>query len=176
MRYEHLVQINDPARPDIRCLDRSHLWRGLMLRAARPELFDLTIDTTRVLEESESHQLREVCRGSSTATERVQLFPQEAIELTAGADTVFAGSVLTLRIEEPVPGALFVRFTYALRGSGVPEDDAERHALRQAYYYSDTFAPWRKMRRLSRTASPPHRQRHKAAPPATGSRAATREH
>lgn len=137
MRYEHLVQINDPARPDIQPLDRSQLWRGLVLRAARPELFDLTIDAIRVLEESESHQLREVHRGSSSATERVRLFPQEAVELTAGADTVFAGSVLALRIEEPVPGALFVRFVYALNGSGVPEDDAERRALRQAYYYAD---------------------------------------
>jgi len=137
MRYEHLVQINVPGQPNIRRLDRTQLWAGLVLRAARPELFDLTIDTTRVLEESASHQLREVRRGSSTATERVQLFPKEAIELTAGADTVFAGSVLTLRIEEPVPGALFVRFIYALRGSGIPDDDAERRALRQAYYYSD---------------------------------------
>jgi acetylaranotin biosynthesis cluster protein L len=137
VRYEHLVQINDPARPDIRHLNRAQLWQGLMLRAARPELFDLTIDTTRVLEETESHQVREVCRGSSTATERVQLFPPEAIELTADPDTVFAGSVLTLRIEEPVAGALFVRFIYSLRGSGVPEDAAEQQALRQAYYFSD---------------------------------------
>jgi hypothetical protein len=136
VRYEHLVQVNDLQRPDIRPISRSQLWRGLLLRAARPELFDPSIDATRVLEESEQHVLRELCRGPSTSTERVRLIPEETIEFTAEAGTPLAGSMLTLRIEEPAPSALFVRFAYDLRGPGVPEDDAERRALRHAYYYS----------------------------------------
>ena len=63
MRYEHLVQIDDPSRPGIRRLDRVHPWPCLLLRAARPELLDLPIDTTRVLEESDALELNPSTSG-----------------------------------------------------------------------------------------------------------------
>jgi hypothetical protein len=78
-----------------------------------------------------------VRRGAVTLTEKVRLIPEEAVEFAAQAGTALAGSTLTMRIEEPVPGALFMRFVYELKGTGIPEDDAEQRALRQAYYYAD---------------------------------------
>ena len=33
MRYEHLVQINDPLMPLLDTLTRNQLWQGLVLRA-----------------------------------------------------------------------------------------------------------------------------------------------
>ena len=137
MRYEHLVQINEPARPDIRPLSRTELWRGLVLRAARPELFDSSVDGTSTLEESETSQLREVRRSGRSVTERVELTPESLVAITAVSGSDLDGSRLEIRIEEPAPGALFVRFTYALSGAAVPTDEGERQALRQAYYFAD---------------------------------------
>lgn len=137
MRYEHLVQVNDSTRPDIRPLTRTELWRGLLLRAARPELFDTSIDATTTLEESATSLLREVRRAQRCLTERVELTPETMVTITAVGGSDLAGSHLEMRIEEPAPGALFVRFTYALRGPAVPTDDGERQALKQAYYFAD---------------------------------------
>jgi hypothetical protein len=137
VRYEHLVQINDPTRPDIRPLTRTELWRGLLLRAARPELFDTGIDATTTLEESETSQLREVRRAQRRLIERVELTPESLVAITAVGGSDLSGSRLEMRIEEPAPGALFVRFTYALSGPAVPTDEGERRALTQAYYFAD---------------------------------------
>jgi hypothetical protein len=137
VRYEHLVQINDLARGDIALLTRSELWRGLVLRAARPELFDDSIDESRALSEDATQLVREVRRGEAIIRERVDLVPEDLVTLTVLDGTGLAGSALSYRIEEPAPGALFVRFAYELRGEGVPDAEPERQALRQAYYYAD---------------------------------------
>ena len=137
MRYEHLVQINDLEQTELPLLERSQLWLGLVTRAERPELFDPTIDATELLHR-EQHSLQLSCRRASRITlESVRLVPEDSIEVTVGAGSGFAGSRLTVRIEEPAPHALFLRFVYELRGPEVPEDEAERRALRQAYFFAD---------------------------------------
>jgi hypothetical protein len=133
LRYEHLIRINDGGEPSIAVLSRAELWRGIVLRAARPELFDAGIDETRMLSETRSQMVREVRRGSAVVAET-------AVTLTVVSGTSLAGSTLELRIEEPAPAALFVRFIYELRGADVPEAEAERQALKQAYYFADIEA------------------------------------
>ncbi len=140
LRYEHLIRINDGGEPSIAVLSRAELWRGIVLRAARPELFDAGIDETRMLSETRSQMVREVRRGSAVVTERVDLVAETAATLTVVSGTSLAGSTLELRIEEPAPAALFVRFIYELRGADVPEAEAERQALKQAYYFADIEA------------------------------------
>jgi hypothetical protein len=137
VRYEHLVQINDLGQPDIPVLERGQLWFGLLARAERPVLFDATIDGTRLLRREGDVLERELARGSSTTRETVSLRPEESIEIGVGAGTGFAGSSLTIAIEKPAPQALFLRFTYELRGPAVPVDEAEQRALRQAYYFAN---------------------------------------
>ena len=137
VRYEHLVQINDLERPDIPVLERSGLWLGLVARVERPALFDATVDATRELGRNGSRLERDVKRGASTTRETVTLRPGESIEIRIGAGTDFDGSALTVAIEEPAPRALFLRFTYELRGPAVPVDEAERRVLRQAYYHAN---------------------------------------
>jgi hypothetical protein len=137
VRYEHLVQINDLEQPDLPVLERAQLWFGLLARAERPALFDATVDGARVLRRDANGLERELSRGSSTTRESVRLRPDESIEIGVGAGTDFAGSRLTIAIEEPLPRALFLRFTYELQGPAVPADEAERRALRQAYYFAN---------------------------------------
>ena len=137
MRYEHLVQINDLARPDIPRLERNALWLGLVERAERPALFDPTVDATRELGRDGSRLEREVQRGAATICETVTLQDGESLAIAIGAGSAFAGSTRCIAIEEPAPRALFLRFTYELRGPPVPGDEREQHALRQAYYHAD---------------------------------------
>lgn len=137
MRYEHLVQINDLGRPDLPMLARSQLWFGLLARAERPEFFDATIEATRLLGRDGGALDRELTRGSAMTRETVRLSPGESIEIGIGAGTDFAGSTLRIAIEEPAPAALFLRFTYELRGAAVPAEEGERRAVRQAYYFAD---------------------------------------
>ena len=137
MRYEHLVQINDLERPEIPVLERAQLWFGLVARAERPAMFDPTVDGTRVLSRDGNVLERELSRGPSTTRETVCLRPEESIEIGIGAGTDFAGSLLTIAIEEPLPQALFLRFTYELRGPAAPTDEAEQRALKQAYYFAN---------------------------------------
>jgi hypothetical protein len=137
MRYEHLVQINDLARPDLPVLERAQLWLGLLARAERPALFDPSIDSTRVLRRDGPQLERELVRGSLTTRETVRMAADSSIEIDIGGGADFEGSVLRISIEEPQPQALFLRFVYQLVGPAVPVDEGEQRALRQAYYYSD---------------------------------------
>jgi hypothetical protein len=47
LRFEHLVEINDPANPTLEPLTADQLWQGLVLRAESPELFMLGLDGPR---------------------------------------------------------------------------------------------------------------------------------
>ena len=52
MKFEHLIEINDPLNPLMDTLTREQLWRGLVLHAESPKLFvphldECTIDRTR---------------------------------------------------------------------------------------------------------------------------------
>ena len=48
MRFEHLVQINDPLNPLIDPLTRDQLWRGLMRYIETPVAFVEGLDSGRV--------------------------------------------------------------------------------------------------------------------------------
>jgi hypothetical protein len=136
MRYEHLVQINDLTRPDFPQLPRAALWIGLLARAERPQLFDPGIDEARIVGRGPNQLQVELRRGSVVAKETIRLEPGRAVEISvAGAH--YAGSTLSIAIEEPEPQALFLRFVYELRGEGLPATDEERTALRSAYYHSN---------------------------------------
>lgn len=137
MRYEHIVQINDLARADIPRLERSQLWLGLVARAERPELFDPSIDSTHELGRAGNVVELALRRGSTVTRDSVTLIPEQSVVIRVGDGTGFAGSSLTIAIEEPAPQALFLRFIYELHGAAVPDDEAEQRALRQAYYYAD---------------------------------------
>ena len=143
MRFEHLVQINDPLMPLLTPLSRAQLWRGLVLRAQRPcdfvvGLVDARVDTVAV--EGESDRLvRQLDFGSFAVHDLVVLTPMTDCVYHVEAGAGYPASRLTIAIEEPVADALFLRFTYVF------EEDAAHSALdemteslrRQAYQSSD---------------------------------------
>jgi hypothetical protein len=102
-----------------------------------PQSMDPSIDsaTVRTIEPNRLH--REIRRGPTTTVDWVELAKDGRLTIHADSNGVFAGSTLTIQIEEPAPGMLFVRFTYHLCGLEAERTDEEDEARRSAYQQSD---------------------------------------
>ena len=137
LHHEHIVRINDPANVAGAWLTRAQLWAGLQRTVLAPELLDESIDSTSIQEIMPGKLRREIRRGRSAMNDEVELVPNESLRIRADAAGVFAGSTLTIRIEEPAPEMLFVRFTYDVCGLEEVRDEQEDSARCSAYHSSD---------------------------------------
>lgn len=151
LRHEHIVRINDPENIVSPWLTREQLWRGLHDTIVRPEVLDRSIDTADVLEIAPGRLRRKIHRGSSCLADEVECRINDSLTIRADAAGSFAGSTLTIRIEEPAPEALFVRFTYEICGLSDTREEDEDQARRSAYHASD-IERIRQVRKFSATA------------------------
>lgn len=137
LHHEHIVRINDPANPSGIWLTREQLWQGLRHTVFAPQVHDESIDSASVSEVNPGKLRRQIRRGGSSMSDEVELIPNESLRITADAGGAFAGSTLTIRIEEPAPEMLFVRFTYEVCGLADARDAEEDDARCCAYQTSD---------------------------------------
>jgi len=137
LHHEHIVRINDPANVAGAWLTREQLWAGLQHTVLAPELLDESIDSASIEEIGPSRLRREIRRGRCATHDEVELVPNESLQIRADASGAFAGSTLTIRIEEPAPEILFVRFTYDVCGLEEVRDQEEDSARCSAYRSSD---------------------------------------
>ena len=121
MHYEHLVQINDPNDLEIEPLTREQLWLGLVARAERSQYFLIGMDECRIVERTADTLRREMRFGSTQVRDRVTYEPQVQVCFDVEPTVEVSGARLIIRIEEPQPGELFLRFAYTLQTSS---DDA----------------------------------------------------
>ena len=112
MKFTHLIEINDPLLPLVDVLTRAQLWRGLVLRATSPKLFVPYLDDCTISDRQPNHFARALRYGEVTICDVVTLKPEQEVIITVPAQNDIAASSLTMRIEEPQPEALFVRFLY----------------------------------------------------------------
>ena len=141
MRYEHLLQINDPLLPLLDPLSRSQLWRGLARRAEEPQPFMPGLDRCVILESRDNYFKRELHFGALRLVDHVNLLPGERTRYDSDLADRHAGSSLIVTIEEPQPGQLWVRFIYQT----VPAEDSDNDprcdaARKSAYLEADTDA------------------------------------
>jgi hypothetical protein len=143
MRYEHLIEINDPLFPLIDPLSRDDLWEGLVLRAYAPQQFIQGLEDAKVKElscdDSTTVLARTLDYGMFRVDDRVTLHKMESLITDVAAGAGMAKSRLTITIEEPARDLLYLRFLYEF-----DEDEADGEldrltvAIReQAYYASD---------------------------------------
>lgn len=138
--HEHLVRINPPGVPE---LSRAQVWAGLVRRAEDPLEFMLGLEAATVLERSEvggdTELHRELDFGSFTVRDRVRLRAAQESRTTVEASERWPASSLTVRIEEPEPGAVFLRFTYEADEAEASSalDEMSLTLRRQAYEQSD---------------------------------------
>lgn len=137
LRHEHLVRINDPANFASAWLTREQLWAGLQHTIVAPQVLDESIDAASIQELAPGRLRREIRRGPHAFTDEVHLVSNDSMTICADPGGAFAGSTLTIRIEEPAPGILFVRFTYEICGLAEVRDEEEDNARCSAYQTSD---------------------------------------
>lgn len=137
LHHEHIVRINDPANVAGAWLTREQLWAGLEHTVLAPEVCDESIDATSIAEIVPGKLRREIRRGPHSTQDEVTLVPNESVRISADARGAFAGSTLTIRIEEPALEMLFVRFTYDLCGLEDVRDEQEDTARCCAYQNAD---------------------------------------
>jgi len=137
LHHERIVRINDPDNIAGDWLTREQLWDGLRHTVIAPQVLDESIDSALVQEVLPFRLRREIRRGNSSVADEVDLVPNESLRIRADSRGAFAGSTLTIRIEEPAPEMLFVRFTYDLCGLADVRDEQEDTARCSAYQTSD---------------------------------------
>lgn len=137
LHHEHIVRINDPANAGAMWLTREQLWNGLHHTVVAPQSLDESIDSASINEVDAGRLKRCIRRGKASLSDEVTLAPPDFIRITVDDAGAFAGSTLTMRIEEPAPEMLFVRFTYEICGLGDARDADEDSARCSAYQDSD---------------------------------------
>ncbi len=150
LTLEHLVRINDRADPRIAPINRSQLWRGLELRAEFPRTFQTWIDRCVVTRQPDGSLRRELQFGERRICDRVLFEPGQAIHVEV-VDGFGDGHFLhTMRIEEPAPGELFLRFSYEALSAEHHADCEAADTLREAYRQTDLDTVFR-LRQLAAT-------------------------
>lgn len=138
MKFEHLIEINDPMNPLLDEISRLQLWRGLVLRAEQPDLFIPHLYECEILEKDSDLLHRRLRFGELVFTDRVSFIPQLQVLYTVTAQGDIPASRLAMQIEEPHAGHLFVRFEYEdangaeLDAANEMYDDFRRSAYKEA--------------------------------------------
>lgn len=138
MQFEHLIEINDPLNPLIEPLSRQQLWQGLVLRAESPTLFVPHLDECTLQPQADA-LVRHLRYGKLVVVDRVQFYPQHQVVYLVAKQEEIAASSLTMTIEEPQEGCLYVRFVYSDTHTAA-EDQANAmydEFRRSAYQESD---------------------------------------
>jgi hypothetical protein len=130
MKFEHLIQINDPLNPLIDTLTREQLWRGLVLRAEQPAMFMPHLDECTIGSREAGSFERTLRFGDLVIHDRVVLTPLHEVRVEVPEQGEISASSMTMTIEAPLEGVLLVRFRY---------DDGHAPSLDEANKMYDEF-------------------------------------
>lgn len=149
--HEHLIQINAGGSYE---LSRAQLWAGLVLRAEDPMQFILGLEAATLVErrtaDGNEVLVRELDFGGFTVHDSVHLVPELETRTIVEPSERWPASSMSIRIEEPEPGDLFLRFTYESMELD-PQSELDAMSLqlrRQAYEQADRDTALR-IRRLA---------------------------
>jgi hypothetical protein len=139
MKFEHLIQINDPQNPLIPPLSRQQVWRGLLSRVEDPVPFLPGLESCVIIERRADALLRQLDFGPTVIQDRVTLAEAHWVRFEIQASSAHPGGSLTITIEEPEPAFLFLRFAYRTTLASRPdsEDRAYIEYVKSAYHQSD---------------------------------------
>jgi Domain of unknown function (DUF1857) len=112
MKFEHLIEINDPLNPLADTMTREQLWRGLVLRAEDPKMFMPHLDECTLGERESGSFTRRLRYGELVIDDVVHLTPLQEVRYDVPAQGEIAASRLTMTIEAPSEGVMWVRFLY----------------------------------------------------------------
>lgn len=139
MNFEHLIQINDPANPLIESLSRAQLWQGLVHRVEDATPFLPGLERCTVIERHADHLLRRLDFGAASIHDKVTLLEMHWVRFDILPSEQHAGGSLTITIEEPEDGTLFLRFAYTTTFGSDPNSEERAYIdyIKSAYHQSD---------------------------------------
>jgi hypothetical protein len=138
MKFEHLIEINDPLNPLMDTITREQLWRGLVLRAEDPMRFMPHLDECTIVERDAGSFKRRLRYGELVIADRVVLSPLHEVRYEVPAQGDIAESRMSMSIETPTESALLVRFRYddgnpsAADEAGKMYEDFKKSAYQEA--------------------------------------------
>jgi hypothetical protein len=147
-RHEHIVRINDVTIPMSAWLTREQLWIGLAATMREPGTHDESIDACTIISRTADALELRIARGHATVLQTITHRPPNAIRVDSQCEASGESATLEILIEEPAPGALFVRFAFELPDSA-SEDSAEEGNARRAAYEAYARDIVRSARRLA---------------------------
>lgn len=153
MQFEHLIAITDPGNPLVVPLTREQIWNGLLQRVENPLPFLPGLESCAILERTSEALLRELDFGPATLRDHVTMVEAQWVRFDIVPSTTSAGGSLTINIEEPQPGFLFLRFAYRTALASDPEERAYVEYIKSAYHQSDVDCV-RIIRTLAATITP----------------------
>lgn len=112
MKFEHLIEINDLLNPLMDTITREQLWRGLVIRAESPQLFIPHLDACEIGAREAGSFTRRLRYGDLVVEDTVFLTPMQEVRYDVPAQGEISASSLTMSIENPEEGRLYVRFRY----------------------------------------------------------------
>lgn len=135
MRFEHIIQLNDPRQPQLPAVDASALFAALMRAAAQPQLLRPDLDAVQVLALGAQHWQRRLRFGGIEIVDEV-IADTEAGRLAQHtlAPAPMAGMRRIVCLEQPAPGHLILRFIY---------DDPRAHERYEPEQLELLAAAWR---------------------------------
>ena len=139
MKFEHLLEINDPLNPLVDPLTREQLWAGLKRRAENPREFVLALDGVEILERGAGSLRRALTFGKLVVRDHVRFVAGNQVHYEIEAAGEVPAATLLTTIEEPAPGLLFVRFSYEVKAAmgAAPRDAYYDEFVKQAYVEAD---------------------------------------
>lgn len=150
MKFEHLIEINHPGNLLIPVLPIDHLWQGLRLRATAPQLFVPYLDQCVITDLSENKVTRISHYGKLTVHDTVTFTPLQQVHYFVPPQGEIPASSLTMTIEQPEIGALFVRFVYEDENSlTATADEAMYEDFRKSAYLEADIDTIRVIRELA---------------------------
>ena len=139
MKFEHLIAITDPGNPLVVPLTREQIWNGLLQRVENPLPFLPGLESCAILERTSEALLRELDFGPATIRDRVTMAEAQWVCFDIVPSPSSAGGSLTINIEEPQPGFLFLRFAYRTPLASTPDSEERAYLeyVKSAYHQSD---------------------------------------
>lgn len=138
MEFEHVVQVNDLKDSSIADLTRKQLWDGLVLRATAPHHFVIGLGEYELDWQTDTLLKRSLELPGLVVDDLVTFNEGESVHYEIVPTATVAGGSLTMKIEEPEPRSLFVRFSYCARYLKEIGDDFPYDLfVQQAYIAAD---------------------------------------
>jgi hypothetical protein len=122
LHFEHLVEV-DGGQPEIPHIGALRLWQGLKLRVEFPQTFQPALDRCELQIVAEDELLRTLHFGQHQVRDHVRIDPsRQRIDIKVIAAAEHMQAHMTMQVEQPDSGGLWVRFSYAVRS---PDHSAE---------------------------------------------------